>query len=265
MAALDHENGTGSCKNLKVHVELAEDENVRPIPEDPPVIHRQLSSSSNLSDSSLESVVLENNENGMDTSESKHAGNDFNFPSPVWSFQGGSATQSSSTQMMARPPGYDPNRIPLSIFSCKATNSNPMAWSHATNESLFSVQFGNNSFSRDHFSYCNESVELPRPDKSTTKSVEEEVPSNCADVERQSESTLILPTDTSEEIADTVMVKQCEPIDTLAESTTVVSHETPEDNSKKAMAPNEEANNAPIVLHRSDESMMSTKSFQFPL
>lgn len=59
-----------------------------------------------------------------------------------------SEMKSPPTQTMSQqPPGYDPNRIPTSIFSSKPTNSE---WSTASNESLFSIHMGNNSFSRDY-------------------------------------------------------------------------------------------------------------------
>lgn len=43
--------------------------------------------------------------------------------------------------------GYDPDRIPASVFSSKTTNE----WSTASNESLFSIHMGNNSMARDQF------------------------------------------------------------------------------------------------------------------
>ncbi|KAJ6910243.1 hypothetical protein NC652_021047 [Populus alba x Populus x berolinensis] len=60
-----------------------------------------------------------------------------------------SPTQSPSLQVMERPGGYDPFRIPSSIFE-RNKGPAPMDWSAASNESLFSIHVGNNSFSRDH-------------------------------------------------------------------------------------------------------------------
>ncbi|KAL8471747.1 hypothetical protein ACS0TY_029112 [Phlomoides rotata] len=54
---------------------------------------------------------------------------------------------SPKVQSMGHPTGYDPNRIPLSVFSSKPANASE--WSTASNESLFSIHMGNNSFSRD--------------------------------------------------------------------------------------------------------------------
>nr|GMC99339.1 circumsporozoite protein-like [Ipomoea batatas] len=48
---------------------------------------------------------------------------------------------------IGQPSGYDPNRIPLSVFGSRS--SAPMEWSVASTESLFSIHVGNNSFSRD--------------------------------------------------------------------------------------------------------------------
>lgn len=47
--------------------------------------------------------------------------------------------------------GYDPNRIPASVFSTKTTGTSSQAeWSASSNESLFSIPMGNNSFSNDY-------------------------------------------------------------------------------------------------------------------
>ncbi|OIW02188.1 hypothetical protein TanjilG_02412 [Lupinus angustifolius] len=56
-------------------------------------------------------------------------------------------TSSPSIQVMDRSGGYDPARIPSAVFH---RNSNPLEWSSASNESLFSLQIENNSFSREH-------------------------------------------------------------------------------------------------------------------
>ncbi|XP_033514510.1 uncharacterized protein [Nicotiana tomentosiformis] len=56
-----------------------------------------------------------------------------------------SITKSPSIQMMERQGGYDPNRVPSSIFG--NISSTPKEWSAASDESLFSI---NASLSRDH-------------------------------------------------------------------------------------------------------------------
>ncbi|KAL3525849.1 hypothetical protein ACH5RR_014221 [Cinchona calisaya] len=65
---------------------------------------------------------------------------------PEWIMINSSPIKSPPIQAMGK--GYDPNRIPSSIFSTKP--STPMDWSVASNESLFSIHMGNNSFSRDN-------------------------------------------------------------------------------------------------------------------
>ncbi|KAL0461576.1 UNVERIFIED_CONTAM: hypothetical protein Slati_0045200 [Sesamum latifolium] len=70
--------------------------------------------------------------------------------------------KSPPTQTMGQPPGYDPNRIPASVFSSKS--GNPTEWSVASNESLFSIHMGYNSFSRDYAILYGKSGEFPRPE-----------------------------------------------------------------------------------------------------
>ncbi|CAK7355710.1 unnamed protein product [Dovyalis caffra] len=60
--------------------------------------------------------------------------------------------------------GYDPNRIPSSIF---AKPSNPTEWSVASNESLFSIYMGNGSFSKDNAFMLYKSGELPKFDETS--------------------------------------------------------------------------------------------------
>ncbi|XP_009772397.1 uncharacterized protein [Nicotiana sylvestris] len=67
-----------------------------------------------------------------------------------------------SHSTMDHPPGYDPNRIPKSIFSSKPTTPE---WSTASNESLFSIQMGTNSFSTDYSYLLSKSQELNKPEE----------------------------------------------------------------------------------------------------
>ncbi|XP_031742104.1 uncharacterized protein LOC105435703 isoform X2 [Cucumis sativus] len=50
---------------------------------------------------------------------------------------------------------YDPFRIPSAVFQ-RSSSVTPLEWSIASNESLFSIQVGNNSFSRDQVLMLNE-------------------------------------------------------------------------------------------------------------
>ncbi|KAM3398153.1 putative protein isoform X1 [Capsicum galapagoense] len=67
-----------------------------------------------------------------------------------------SLTKSPSIQVMERQGGYDPNRVPSSIFGSES--STPNEWSAASDESLFSI---NVSLARDHGDHL-KSGELPR-------------------------------------------------------------------------------------------------------
>lgn len=60
---------------------------------------------------------------------------------------------------------YDPNRIPASIFTSNNSKpETPMNWSVASNESLFSIHMGNNSFSKEQFYMMFRSGEVPKLD-----------------------------------------------------------------------------------------------------
>lgn len=78
--------------------------------------------------------------------------------------------QAPPIQVMEKTGGYDPNRIPDSVFG---RSSSAMDWSVASNESLFSIHLGNNSFSREQFLMMSgelyNSGELSKPDE-TVKS-----------------------------------------------------------------------------------------------
>lgn len=56
----------------------------------------------------------------------------------------------------------DPKRIPSSVFA-RSKSSTPTDWSVTSNESLFSINVGNASFSKDHFFMYGKSGELGNP------------------------------------------------------------------------------------------------------
>ncbi|XP_057769708.1 uncharacterized protein LOC130989676 [Salvia miltiorrhiza] len=72
-----------------------------------------------------------------------------------------SPTASPPVQTMGHPSDYDPDRIPASVFSNKPANTSE--WSVASNDSLFSIHVGNNSFAKDQF----RSGELARLEESS--------------------------------------------------------------------------------------------------
>ncbi|KAH1215637.1 hypothetical protein GmHk_13G036730 [Glycine max] len=267
MAFLNYESKRGSGKKLKVHFDL---------PEDDDYPNHKHSSSSVSSECSLDSDDTDN-DNSIDNVDSKYG----SYGSPVWSFQGGSVTQSPPVQFLSSPE-YDPNRIPSSIFN-KPTS--PMEWSVASNESVFSIHLGNNSFSRDYaFPFNNKSGELPRtsdlPSMPATLPPVQEVPAKDKNVDMERHS---VSSDSSSETADSVRghdhkktshetagsvgevvdlvkIENSEDIGTNE----VVLDKTPDDHSNEAKIPNGEANNYTSVLYRSVESDMSTHSLVLP-
>ncbi|XP_068664145.1 uncharacterized protein [Aristolochia californica] len=68
-------------------------------------------------------------------------------------------TQSPPVQVMGKNDIPDPYRIPSTVFA-RTKSTTPMEWSVASNESLFSIHVGNNSFSRDHALLIGRSGEL---------------------------------------------------------------------------------------------------------
>ncbi|KAF7822412.1 pinin-like protein [Senna tora] len=132
---------------------------------------------------------------------------------------------------MDRSGGYDPNRIPSKIFASKPTN--PMEWSLASSESLFSLHIGN----MNSFSTLNKSEELVR--------INEEFV-----MERKSTEI-----DTPEEKREVVMGK----IETSSSPENVaVGHNSHE------LAGN---NSTTISDHHIDDNMVvyTNGSFQFPI
>lgn len=77
-----------------------------------------------------------------------------------------SPIMSPPIQVMERSGRYDSSRIPASVFE---NNTNPLEWSIASNDSLFSLHIGpNNSFTRQHtfkFSEVGVSEELTKSDE----------------------------------------------------------------------------------------------------
>ncbi|KAL6324689.1 hypothetical protein AAG906_013502 [Vitis piasezkii] len=136
-------------------------------------------------------------------------------------------------QTMGRSGGYDPNRIPSSVFV-------------ASSESLFSIHVGNASFSTE-FAQLGKSGEL-------TKSQELIFPSGlppvteAADMDRSSQD----------------MEKGSGVRETSSQTTKEVFRENAEDHGKEKMPPAEGFRNS-ASSHHSDGSINSTLSFAFPV
>ncbi|KAK6931343.1 Leucine-rich repeat-containing N-terminal, plant-type [Dillenia turbinata] len=90
------------------------------------------------------SSKLEGNDEGSVGGTSPSIASDMRYES----FQFHSMMLSPPLQVMGRSD-YNPDRIPNSVFHA-SKESNQTEWSIDSNESLFSIHEGNNSFSRDH-------------------------------------------------------------------------------------------------------------------
>lgn len=261
MASFSYENRKGSGKKLKVHFDLPKDE-------DYPIDHVKMKDSSS-SISSLDSDDSDKNRENLE--ESNNGG----YGSPVWSFQGGSVTHSPPIQLMSSNPNsvYDPNRIPSSAFGPKPVS--PMEWSVQSNESLFSLHFGNNSFSREQFLAFRKSGDLSRtsdlngtsPTLATVQvqEVNRSNDNNEVDNERPS-----LSSDSSHDSTDTSdkATNISSKIDNTRTSNVeeITLDKTHDNRSKDAEVSNEEPkNHANNVSYRSVESDISNRSFQFPM
>ncbi|PIN14539.1 hypothetical protein CDL12_12835 [Handroanthus impetiginosus] len=234
------------------------------------------SSSSFHSSSSSSSLEFDNGEKGpFDDSfaESKRGDlSPFTAHTPEWSMLSASPPPemlhlSSEISPMKSPPvqtmgqraGYDPNRIPASIFSTKVTN--PSEWSVASNESLFSIHMGNNSFSQDQAILFGKSGELPRLDE-------------CNSSEDKSSELSSLPSSLSpvmevsaheESDAASCQVSQLENDDSR-KSLKVAPGANMENHAVEKTAPTEVVRLASSSTPRlSDESGNSSSSFAFPV
>jgi len=281
MASYNYENRKGSGKKLKVHFDLPKDG------ESPIDHHKKHSSASISSQSSLDS-----DDNIENLEEFSNVGGS----SPAWSFHSGTFMHSPTPQSMSHNPnpnsGYDPSRIPSSIFASKPTS--PMEWSVQSNESLFSLHLGNYSFSKDQFfAFNSKSGELPKNNEfigaSTTLPPVQEVnhnnDKNEVDKEKHSMSsdsshdsidtldkTTNLPLEkdnikTSKEKIDLVLKdNDQDKTKTSTNVDTTTLDKTREDHNKAVAVPSEEPKNyATNVSYRSVESDMSNHSFQFPM
>lgn len=156
-----------------------------------------------------------------------------------------SSRSSSQIRLSGVLGNHDPNRIPVSIFSGRP--SNPMEWSTASNESLFSIHVGNNSFSREHFNFFTKSGELMmNPNSSQT------LPSLPPFVEpARVESKTEVTGKTFSEPATS----------TGPQIPATLSQSVP-DHKKEVTTPTDELRGSQSA---SNDSMNSSHSFQFPL
>ncbi|KAJ0042659.1 hypothetical protein Pint_19047 [Pistacia integerrima] len=118
------------------------------------------------------------------------------FSSPEFGIQ--SPLQSPEPVTFSQSSGYDPKRIPQSVFSTRPTT--PMEWSVASNESLFSIHLGNCSFSKENFVLLYKSGELPKVEDQPGKYAKPDEPTK---VSKPDESNKVQPSSpTATKLAD---------------------------------------------------------------
>ncbi|KAL5807941.1 hypothetical protein ACOSQ3_028632 [Xanthoceras sorbifolium] len=210
---------------------------------------------------------------------------------PNWTPEfAGQAPQSSSNTLMAdHPKGYDPKRIPSAVFASRSPT--PVEWSCASNESLFSIQLGNSSFSRDQvfmlyksgelskldesiklyksgelskldesikLAKRNDSIKLYKPDEPFIVGMPEQPPVH---VNVQPSLPVVTEAENIDGKSEDEMEKDSEETHESAYSQKVVIVEIVEDHRQEKMPSIEDVH----ASCRSDESPNSTKSFAFPL
>ncbi|KAM1214716.1 hypothetical protein ACFX2I_011205 [Malus domestica] len=170
-----------------------------------------------------------------------------------------SPTESPSIQMMDRcGGGYDPYRIPSSVFSRSKSNKE-LEWSVASNESLFSIHLGNNSFSRDHILLLGDLVKSGELNKSGELFALNPAP-HVPVVEIESDRI------------EEVKIEEVR-IEEVRESGVGVADETikntaranAEDHSEGRVPAPTGPVKSPTLSRRSDASGTSTRSFAFPI
>ncbi|PIA57698.1 hypothetical protein AQUCO_00600432v1 [Aquilegia coerulea] len=169
-----------------------------------------------------------------------------------------SPKQSPKIQLMERLEPPDPNRIPATVFA-RTKSTAPVEWSTASNESLFSIHMGNNSFSRDQIFLMGRSQELGMTQE-LGKSSEDmfKFPNNTS-CEVNNFSSPARSATISDQKSSGICVAEV-----AAETMKEVIRETSEE-STKAKPSGEPMRRSVDISHRSQDSNASTMSFAFPM
>ncbi|XP_004233664.1 uncharacterized protein [Solanum lycopersicum] len=182
---------------------------------------------------------------------------DFFPQNPEWNVANPGPMKSPPTHNnnMGHPPGYDPNRIPSSIFSSKP-NSSGMEWSTASNESLFSIHMGNNSFSRDQFNMMYRSGELLKPEEWSNSPY-----NNAPDVKSNDKKNLPPNLPPLVEMAKDKEVKSETKMESPRMQEKIIESENHENNIKVNKTSNvDEVQHSPSALNKSDELLHSAST-----
>ncbi|XP_043704462.1 uncharacterized protein LOC122654442 isoform X2 [Telopea speciosissima] len=170
--------------------------------------------------------------------------------SPNSSSDGLSITQSPQIQVMGRSEEPDPYRIPSSVFA-RSKSTTPMEWSVASNESLFSIHVGNNSFSRDHIFLMGRSGELGTSGESVNfPNFPVSPPPVNSEVDAKK----------SIELGGNLAVTEA-----AAETVKEVLRAATEDCNRQKKPPADGVRHSSSHSHRSDGSGVSISSFAFPI
>ncbi|XP_044491171.1 uncharacterized protein LOC123215226 [Mangifera indica] len=155
------------------------------------------------------------------------------------------STQSPPLQVMDRLGGYDPLRIPSTVFERR--DSTPLELSSSSSESLFSLHLGNNSISIDHgFMLGGEALQSG------------EIPESGEFIKFSSSS----PVPVEETKGKSLELKKIEEFGDSDDSTEVSTIDTAEDQILKKGPPTEEV---PLSSNLSTRSKKNSRSFAFPL
>ncbi|OVA00812.1 hypothetical protein BVC80_9083g120 [Macleaya cordata] len=167
-----------------------------------------------------------------------------------------SANQSPPIQVMEREGEPTPYRIPSTVFA-RSPSTAPVEWSVTSNESLFSIHMGNNSFSADQIFLMGRSGELGMPgdynnflDNKLTES------SNFPNSQSQTSAA----GKESSNLGEGLGVAEA-----AAETMKEVLRATAEDQNSEKTPPVEAACHSSSISLRSDESGTSVVSFAFPI
>ncbi|PIA63167.1 hypothetical protein AQUCO_00200887v1 [Aquilegia coerulea] len=164
--------------------------------------------------------------------------------------QNGLMMQSPPIQVMERSNDTSTYRIPSHVF---ARSTTPVEWSVASNESLFSIHVGNNSFSRDQFILMDKSGELGKSGDLFYLKTEDYMLSNNPPPPLPGMD----PGKKSSDLGDSLGVDEA-----AAETMKEVLRAAAEDQNKPKAKFAEETRTS---SHRSDGSGASIYSFAFPI
>lgn len=263
---MDREAERESSKQSKVHFDVTFNEtHTLPTKE----AASSSSSSSSEPDSMSDSTLTERDESNSVT-KSNQSSQELEglFPSESYAQAPISSTQSEITSplplsyMAGRPAGYDPNRIPSTVFNSKPAN--PTDWSVASNESLFSIHMGNNSFSRDQAFLLYKSGELTKLDEEFN--VPTALPPVAEAVGPHQESVRSSSvTQITDLVKPSPQITEVLPDDASPRTSNADIKKGEDYIAREKMQPTEDVRNSTSMSTRSDGSGTSTASFAFPI